>query len=181
MGKSVIWGKNKILTNRGEDMGIGYHNKCEKCGYVFNAYYGYGMRFATVYKETMEKAKKGNFGEEVREVLEKNEDAAIDCEEVVLCCEECGHLENNKDLTLYVRDKRKMDAAERVYSVLGVPKPIREYETHSNLVDCYTEIVQYPHKCVECGEKMKIMEKDDELLCPKCKIPLVKTGYYCWD
>ncbi len=162
-------------------MGYGETNKCSECGYEFRASYGIGMLFSTVYKDTVDKAKKGELGEEVREFFEKNEDAAMDSEMIVLCCEECGHLENKKDLTLYILDEKKRDEAEIGCSYLGIPKHKRDCETHKDLVNCYIEVAKYPHKCEQCGGKMKILRKNDELFCPRCKIPLMKNGWFLWD
>lgn len=136
-------------------MGSGGEYKCRKCGFEFASLYGIGFCFFTSHIETIEKGKNGELGDELKEFFEKHEDGTIDSAYTVLCCEKCGNLENGKDLTMYIVQGN--DKKEQV------------------------EYAKYPHKCKKCGGRMRIVGADEQLICPKCKIPLERLWDRYWD
>ena len=72
-------------------MGQGGTYKCNKCGYELNAWTGVGYIYPTVCKETTEQAKKGELGEELKKFFEEHPDGKINCEKVLVRCEDCGY------------------------------------------------------------------------------------------
>ncbi len=157
-------------------MGYGYEMSCPNCGEEFSFYLGIGFLFPTVYKETVQKAKKGELGEEIRDFFRNHKDGAIDAESVILCCKECGNLESGKDLTMYVpKDSEKRDEQ-------GFPgSEGSRCLMRQDLKEDYVRYAGYPHKCKKCGGKMKIYRGCKKLSCPKCKTLLKTEGMFMWD
>ena len=94
-------------------MGSGLVMRCPKCGYEFSRMEGIGMLFPMAYEETVQKAKVGELGEELKLFFEKNPHGALNVEQVTLCCDQCGALSNNMDLTMYIpKDSRDQNAAD---------------------------------------------------------------------
>ena len=147
-------------------MGYGMEMKCSKCGFEFFARTGVGFSFLTVYKETVQKAKSGELGEETKAFFKEHPDGAINAEYVTLCCDECGELFTGQDLTMYApkRGKRRDD-----------------YAMVDDLERYYSEELKYPHKCEKCGGSAHIVGSEETLLCPHCKIPLDEFADLCWD
>ena len=162
-------------------MGSGYFRKCPKCGFEFQDQNGVGFLFPSVYKEIIQKAQNGELGKEIQTFFAEHEDGAIDAEYVTLCCEDCGNLSKGKNLTMYVPVEQKPESFEhRAWSVEFDFEGV-DYVTKSDLEEYYQEYAKYPHRCDQCGGTMKIMDKDDEKLCPKCKVPLEITKIMMWD
>lgn len=162
-------------------MGAVYKKTCIKCGFEFNTHTGGGFLFPLVYKETVQKAKDGELGKELQNFFSEHADGAVDVNYVVLCCEECCHLNNDMDLTMYIPKTKKptMNAHGR-WSV-AMPFEGAHYVDLSDLEEYYTEFAKYPHKCEKCGGKMKKIDDDEKLKCPKCKVPLKTESVYLWD
>jgi len=55
-----------------------------------------------VYSDTVEKAKKGELGKEMRTFFRQHSDGAIDAESVTLLCDSCGNLCQGMNLTMYI-------------------------------------------------------------------------------
>ena len=161
-------------------MGEGYTKKCSKCNYVFHANTGVGFLFPKVYAETIEKAKSGELGPQLEVFFKEHEDGAIDASETILCCEQCGALRNEVDLTMYVPNKSMPRNNNGRWS-LSFPFKGAEYVTPWDLKEYYTEYAKYPHKCEECGGNMRVVEENEELLCPTCKEPLEFLEMILWD
>ena len=87
-------------------MGHGHIFRCKKCGYELKPHLGVGFLFPKVYQETIEAAKEGQYGKMVQEFLEEHPDGALNCDEVLLQCIECGDLQTGKDLSMYVPKQR---------------------------------------------------------------------------
>ena len=56
----------------------------------------------------------------------------------------------------------------------------KEYD-RLGLEENYTEFAKYPHKCEKCGGDMRILDEDDDVLCPNCKVPLEVKEHIMWD
>ncbi|MBO7388830.1 MAG: hypothetical protein J6T90_04640, partial [Methanomicrobium sp.] len=118
----------------------------------------------------VKKAKDGELGEDIQNFFKEHKDGAIDAEHVVLCCEDCGHLTTDVDLTMYIPKEKKPEKSE--------------HSIWSYLEEYYTKFAEYPHKCEKCGGRMKILRENDDmdLLCPECGTPLEESGMYImWD
>ncbi len=84
-------------------MGFAKRMKCPKCRYTFCHHEGVGYAFWMVYEDTVEKAKKGKLGKELKAFFDEHPDGIIRTDSVTLCCDECGFLESNLDLTMYIQ------------------------------------------------------------------------------
>lgn len=131
----------------------------QKCGYSFLALLGTGFVYPSVYQETVEKAKSGELGDELKEFFETHPNGAINAETVLLRCKKCGALEEDKALDMYLPKKGKETDNE---SAAPLPRSIPEgYVLHK----------RYPHKCDRCcGEMENLgdMNKPIALKCPEC-------------
>ena len=137
--------------------------------------------FPSVYNEMVQKAQNGELGKEIQTFFAEHEDGAIDAEYVTLCCEDCGNLSKGKNMTMYVPVEQKPESFEhRAWSV-AFDFEGADYVTKSDLEEYYQEYAKYPHRCDKCGGTMKIMDKVEEKLCPKCKVPLEITNIMMWD
>lgn len=148
-------------------MGNGYTWQCKKCNYLFHAATGVGFLFPQVYKETLDKAKNGELGPELEIFFKEHKDGAIDASNTVLCCEDCGTLRNEMDLTMYVPKKE-------------LPEKLN-YVMSGDLEEFYMEYSKYPHKCEECGGNMQVVKDKSKIVCPTCKIPLEIFEELLWD
>lgn len=88
-------------------MGMGYGWECPDCKYSFGANVGVGFLYPKVYEETIEAAKNGEFGNELKELLSAHPDAAIDPEVVILQCCDCGEYDSRPILNAYVPKEDK--------------------------------------------------------------------------
>ena len=162
-------------------MGSGYMKKCPQCGFRFSASNGVGFMFPKVYAETVQKAKEGELGNEIQAFFTEHGDGAINAERVTLCCKECGYLSNDADLTMYVPKNNKPEKIEHGRWSVSLPFENASYVSRMDLGQYYTEYAKYPHKCGKCGGTMRIVEDDEEIVCPQCKIPLETEETILWD
>ena len=162
-------------------MGSGMEYECEKCGFVFRKMKGVGMMFPKVYVDTLKKAKDGEFGTEIQEFFKEYPDGAINAEIVTLCCDDCGHLTKDKDLTTYVLKKGAPEKTEHIRWSVAMEYKGANYVTKEDLKQNYKKYKKYTHKCEKCGGNMHKVKKRETLICPRCKIPMTATGAVCWD
>ena len=152
-------------------MGNGLVMRCPKCGFEFSTSEGVGFLFPMVYKETIQKAKNGELGDELKGFFEKNPHGAINAESVTLCCDQCGALSIGKDLTMYIpKDSQDQDSAEN-----------RSYIFERELESDYREVMKYPHKCEKCGGDMHRVKWSEVLKCPDCKVTMEEVTRILWD
>ncbi len=149
-------------------MGTGYRYECHKCGYTFSQMNGIGYTFPTVYAKTVQQAKAGELGEQIQQFFKQHPEGAINAENVTICCESCGDLITDKDLTMYIPKKAASEG--------------RKFIMPDELAEHYEEYAKYPHICKKCGGEMRVLGADEELLCPECKTPLSQTpDTIMWD
>lgn len=161
-------------------MGNAYTKKCCKCDYIFHASDGVGFLFPKVYDETLEKAKSGELGQELKAFLEEHEDGAIDASMSVFRCNNCGELANYINLTMYIPKNNTTNEENGMWSI-SFPFKGGDYVMPWDLKLYYTEYAKYPHKCEKCGMDMTVVEDDENILCPKCKNPLEDFELILWD
>lgn len=153
-------------------MGAGYALKCPKCDFTHTYQLGIGYLFPMDYENTVQNAKEGGLGNELKSFFAENPYGAIDAEYVLLCCSECGSYETRKDLTMYLPTKRNRE---------DIPRCV----TRDELKLYYTVYQKYPHRCEKCGGSMSIVRKGREirekLLCPNCRSVLENDFEMCWD
>ena len=162
-------------------MGSGCRMECPQCGYKFNRSEGVGFLFPMVYAETVEKAKKGKLGKEIKQFFEDHEDGAIDVSDVTLCCEDCGFLSTRMDLTMYLPKDGKPHKVENSNWSSACTGEGLDYVMNSDLDEYYMEYMKYPHKCKKCKGKMHIVKGNESLLCPKCKVAMEIKDIILWD
>ena len=154
-------------------MGQGYKVHCRDCGYGISANLGVGFRFPMVYQETMEAARAGQYGEEIRRFLEEHPEGTLNTETVLLQCTGCGHLECGPDLSMYVRRPDAPVGKKGRWSV-EFPYEGAEYVSPTELKkDGAYEFVGRGHSCRECGKPMKPISASDldRLLRENCYEP----------
>ena len=93
-------------------MGAGCCRKCPKCGFEFYNSTGVGFLFPKVYAKTVQKAEDGELGIEIQTFFTEHKNGAVNAELVTLCCNECGNLSSDMDLTMYVPNDKKPKKTE---------------------------------------------------------------------
>ena len=162
-------------------MGSGYTMRCPKCSYKFHAITGIGFMFPKGYEETVRKAKHGDLGIGIQTFFLEHKDGAINAENVTLCCTKCGELAYGKDLTMYLPKRKMSEKKERARrSVTTLDNDI-VYVSWMDMEENYTEFAKYTHKCEKCGGDMRILDENEEVLCPSCKVPLEVKEHIMWD
>ena len=162
-------------------MGEEIRMECPKCGYKFDMVLGFGFTYEIVYKETVEKAKSGKLGKEIKHFIEKYKDGGIDISMVTLCCDECGWLTNDMDLTMY---ETKPGRLPFIQEDDQTPKTIKEIVDRWIELDSEqtaVEYMKYPHKCKKCKGKMHVVDEDEAVKCPHCKVAMEAKGALLWD
>ncbi len=166
-------------------MGTGYTKKCPKCGFEFHSSTGVGFMFPQVYAEAVQKAKEGVLGEEIQNFFNEHKDGALNAEFVTLCCEKCGNLSNDMDLTMYIPSAKKPAKINHGRWSVAFEFEGADYVDWTDLEKYYDEYAKYPHKCEKCGGPMRCISEneveDEDLLCPECKAPLETVGEVWWD
>ena len=155
-------------------MGNGYTIKCRKCSYEYKALLGCGMLYPTTYKDTLKLIREGKLGEDYKKFFEEHPDAAVNCENYMAICTECGKFETVKDYGLYLPKEGN--------GTVNVGLPLAE-----DLESDYKQCMKYEHKCKECGGTLKVVDLIDELSkhavkCPKCGDKMFLTeDLLIWD
>jgi predicted RNA-binding Zn-ribbon protein involved in translation (DUF1610 family) len=162
-------------------VGDGYFRKCPKCGFEFKEQTGAGFLYPIEYEQTIQKAKNGELGKAIQTFLTEHEDGVLDAEYVTLCCEDCGNLSTGKDLTMYLPKNRKKENVEHSSWSIAFGFEGAEYVTKRDFKRYFQEYAKYSHRCEQCGGAMRIMGEDEEIMCPKCKLPLEITDVLMLD
>ena len=162
-------------------MGSGYKYGCPNCKFTFGCSTGVGFMFPAIYKETVQRARAGELGQEIKSFFEMHEDGAINAEEVMLCCDEYGHLATGKDLTMYTPKSGMPKQNEHGRWSIAAPFENENYVSEYELEEFYDEYAKYKHTCEECGGNMHVVGADEKLMCPKCRTQLELTGRFLWD
>lgn len=136
-------------------MGSGIVLKCKSCGERFSAMTGIGMIFPTIYEETVQTIRSGEYGEDWKKFFEEHPDGVVNCENELLICEECGVPKSEMNLSLYLPKEGAKDLPEHPFGD-GFKK--------------FTLYAKYPHKCDKCGGACNIVKvsKIKRVTCPKC-------------
>ena len=175
-------------------MGQGYSLGCKKCGYSISVNLDVGFLSPRVYEAVMEEARSGKLGETVQNFLTEHSDGALDCNQVLLQCSDCGALEPGIDLSMYL-PKGKVEPRQKGIWSSAFSGEGYSYVIPGDLKDSYTLYARYDHVCEKCNGKMKIIsQKDLELQerkapdhitssipCPECKTSLTFEGMIMWD
>ena len=178
----------------GEDssMGSGIFFQCPECGYGFDGITGVGFAFPMIYAETVGKMKRGELGDIAKHFFDEHPDGAINCENVVMRCENCGEYDSRESLAMYVlKEGFTHEIPGGIWSV-SAPFEGSDYVDSDELEACYSLYAEYPHKCKKCGGDMRVAEifSEDEYrnetvkhnpICPHCKTEMKEYMVFCWD
>ncbi|WP_026522821.1 hypothetical protein [Butyrivibrio sp. VCB2001] len=135
--------------------------RCSKCDYSFMSANGAGFLFSVIYEGTVQKAKDGELGKEIKGFLDEYPNGAINAENVTLCCDECGKLSQGQDFTMYLPNDESYKDIEHGRWIVGMPFESAAYVTSFDLIEHYKEYARYQHKCMECRNNM-LMVSDEE-------------------
>ena len=145
-------------------MGAGFGFTCKKCGNEYQAFLGSGMMYPSIYEEVMGEIQSGKYGAELQELSNTIPYVAVDAEDAVYYCRNCGIWEVSPNLSLY--GPRDMEYIQREIEEFGhSPCPWK-----STLRAHYRIIRRYYHKCGKCGRRMRQLSSHEtsSLPCPKC-------------
>ena len=164
-------------------MGSGFEYKCSKCNKEYGITLGIGMMYPVVYKELVDDVKNGAFGEEWKQLFDETENVAVDAENRVYICHDCGSWIEEKGLSLYVADNE--------YALKDVKKGLPIFYGDDSIPAMmgqkpkYRLLKEYEHKCKKCCAKMREASKEElySLPCPDCgaKPDPDSIGFVNWD
>ncbi len=170
-------------------MGKSFSCECTKCGYEIYGDIGIGFLYPEVYKKTVEKIKRGELGNEIKNFMEAFENGAIDCENVMAKCTDCGECFQVQDLTMYVPkadyNARQMNK-NRSWCV-AFPFHESDYVSPCDLKKYFEEFEKYDHRCPKCGGEAEIVKSFERKLlggaikCTKCGGDMKLTDIMLWD
>lgn len=165
-------------------MGRGYIYSCEKCKKSVYLSMGVGFLYPKIYQKTVEDTKAGAYGELGKLFFEMYPDGALDVEENVFRCKDCGEYRNLPRLSMYIpKEGYKHEAPKGKWST-AMPWYGEDYILPRELDEDYEFIGEYDHKC-KCGGDMEQLSIDeylfDEIICSKCKIKMECCSIENWD
>ena len=158
-------------------MSTEYVFKCSKCDYQISISLGVGFLFPRVYKETVERAKSGEFGETIRDFLNTFPEGRIDAEPALYICQECGNMEVLPELSMYLPKGELPERDNNILWSVVFPFKGESYVTHMDLENDYDIFEEYKHKCSKCQRNYTLILKEEILSnglikCPRCKVDL---------
>ena len=160
-------------------MGTGYKLECKKCGFIKSVSLGIGFCYPQECRQTLEKMKDGEFGEEFRRSANTLRGAAIHQERALFRCDSCGSLENKPAIDLCtVREGYTEDDHHLSYVMdfdIG-----REYEI-ARSVEHQCERCQAPLKEIKLQTIVRKIPLSTRIPCPTCEKKLSITDWYEWD
>lgn len=122
--------------------------------------------YPQTYQEILNDALIGNLGNELQKFLIENPNGVIDVSRVLANCENCGHHEMVRDLTMYL-------PKENFIQQENYPLPF-EFEEN------YILVKKFQHKCNYCGEPVEVvteknfLQTEIHLRCPNCDFEMTK-------
>ena len=149
-------------------MGSGFELKCSKCKKEYGIYLGFGMLYPNLYEETVKDIKDGKFGKEWKQFYEDTENVAVDVENHVFICPNCGFWKQEKGMSLYVPDNE--------YALKDVKKGLPIFYGDESIPAMFGQkpeyrlVREFEHKCDKCGAKMREASESEMwgLPCPEC-------------
>ncbi len=162
-------------------MGTGYKLRCPSCGYAADIMLGVGFFYSMVYMETMESARSGKLGEDLKQFLVEHPNGVINPELRLVRCEKCGEYSSVPDLTMYLPRKDANPKRTKGRWSVAVPATGMKYVYNFDEYDVYKP---FQHRCGKCQGKAVILHDPDvmKLECPHCKGRFLKIEEAAmWD
>ena len=143
--------------------GIGF--VCPSCRETVAATLGAGYSYASVCRQAIQEMHYGAHGPEFQRIVREEPVIAVDAEQKLFVCEDCGRWTNGPDLTLYRPDGKTKNPRLNLQPDDGV---IIAYS--KDLKTGFERIRTYPHLCPGCGREMRSMQVHEinRILCPAC-------------
>lgn len=166
-------------------MGSGYIFTCQNCGEKNQVLLGCGYLFSLEYEKTIKEIARGEYGEEMAQIVNNEPFTAVDAENYLYFCRHCGHWETAPGLSLYCPD----DLQRYLEKPFG-DKTVKEwghipYVMNGELEKKFHVRKRYYHKCSECGNRMKKAtgKKLPSLRCPTCngQCAVDTADFILWD
>lgn len=156
-------------------MGLAFTFRCKDCGHNLKFYFGTGAMYPEKYQEIINDALIGKLGAQIQKFLIENPSGVIDISRVLANCENCGHHEMVRDLTMYL--PKENFSQEKNY-----PLPF-EFDKK------YKVFEKYRHECNYCGEPVEVVTAENFfdrkiiLRCPNCDSEMFprKSAPKHWD
>lgn len=128
------------------------------------------MFFPTVYQQVQRDAKACKYGREAQEFLEEHPDGQVSAVNIMMVCEDCGHIRSVPELSMYIpKDGYDPSKEERNRWSVSAPQEGIVYLDDYEFSEHYTLVKKYRHICDRCGGKMKRPPRDQkEFRCPVC-------------
>lgn len=165
-------------------MGIGHSFYCEKCDHSYHVSDGVGFLFPMVYEETIRDGRAGKLGEEIKTFLEAHPDGALDAGNGAYRCNNCGSLQSEKVLTMYLpKDGKHLNTRDKGRWSVAYEGDEKEYVAPSELKEGYKVYKIHPHYCDQCGRRMKRLTEEEikaGIRCPSCG-EIMQEGIILWD
>ena len=154
-------------------MGDMLRYRCPKCSFSFRFLEGVGRLYTFDYEKEVEKMKNGERGKILQKFFEEYPNGIVDLQDAIMQCPRCKNYSTNEILTMYILKPKYVPDFEMICKfAFG---DIRECNNYINFVK------YYPHKCSNCGDQLKILDKDSPMYCPKCGSKLEKEDIGFWD
>ena len=167
-------------------MGSGIRLECPNCGFNDTFYLGVGFSYPYVFAETMEAAKSGRYGKDLKRLLKKHPDAVLDPTVVLTHCPKCHLLRREMDLTAYV-PKPGYDRSKEPKRIWSTVRPAEDvdYVSPSDFSLHYTVLEKYDHRCEKCGTELELIREGElrqrQIPCRKCGEILRVSTDIMWD
>ena len=164
-------------------MGRGYGYKCKECKHRYSAFPGIGKAYPEAYRELIQKIEDGGYGEEWQRLLKDTPYVAVNAENVIYSCKECGQWEMGQDITLYAPNHPKAILSKQ-YGIKTVEEwGYVPFVMNWELREEYHVLKRHYHKCSKCGKRMHKASENEvkHLPCPKCGTENEVRDYIIWD
>lgn len=151
---------------------------------------GVGLGYPMVYRETVEDIKAGKYGIEMKDLMNSGKYVAVDAENYIYYCDECGCVESMMALDLYEpKDIEKVE--KRVVGRWSAAEPAQnktvkdlgELPYFNSDDEDFALLKEYKHVCPKCGKVMrKINEEElEKKTCPRCGEKYQMFSGILWD
>lgn len=151
---------------------------------------GVGLGYPMVYRETVEDIKAGKYGIGMKDLMNSGKCVAVDAENYMYYCDECGCVESMMALDLYEpKDIKKVE--ERVVGRWSAAEPVQnktvkdlgELPYFNSDDEDFALLKEYKHVCPKCGKVMRKINEEElgKKTCPRCGEKYQMFSGILWD